>query len=127
MKKNKDNFYFDGDIEEQFLDDLIIEAMRGDLDLDIPEGFADRMEKKAQQINRYRYWKEEFLKHLLLMGGALVMLAIAFGVFYYYNPENSSGILAFLAQFKWMLLGGFVLLFGIQMADSWAIKKIKQV
>ncbi len=127
MKKNHDNFYFNDDLEEQFLDDLIKEAMRGDFDVDIPEGFADRMEKKAQQINRYRYWKEEFLKHLLLLGGALFMLAVAFGVFYYYNPESSIGILAFLNKFKWMLLGGIALFFAIQMADSWAIKKIKQV
>lgn len=127
MKKNKNNFNLNEEFSEQFLDDLIKEAISDDFYVDIPSDFADRMEKKAEQINVLRYWKEEFLKHLAFLGGILVMLAIPFGVFYYFDPENITGILTFLIQFKWMLLGGFILLFAIQMADSWAIKKTKRV
>lgn len=127
MKKNTEPMNLNEEFSEQFLDDLIKETLSEDFYVDIPTDFADRMEKKAEQINVSRYWKEEFLKHLAFLGGTLLMLAIPFGVFYYFNPENITGILTFLIQFKWILLGGFILLFAIQMADSWAIKKIKQV
>jgi hypothetical protein len=118
MKKNSKDF------DEQALDDLIQEAMSDDMFVAVPEGFADRMEKKAQQINLYRFWQDEFLKHIYFIGGPILMLAITFGVFYYFNPESLTGILSFLNQFKWLLLGGIILLFGIQLADSWVFKRL---
>jgi len=118
MKKENRNF------DEHELDALIQEAMADDLFVAVPDGFADRMEKKAQQINLIHFWQEAVFKHLTILGGALTMLAIVLGVLYYFSAESISGILGFLIQFKWILLGGFSSLFLIQMADSWVAKKL---
>ena len=124
MKNNDELNKTNADFDEQSLDALIQEAMSDDFFVAIPEDFADRMEKKAMQINGYRFWLDEILKHSVLLGGILLMLATAFGVFYYFNPENTVGILAFLNQIKWSLLGGIILFFGVQMADTWVFKKL---
>ncbi|MCD6091642.1 MAG: hypothetical protein J7J72_09090 [Bacteroidales bacterium] len=112
------------DIDEQMLDALIQKAMKDDFTIHIPLGFADRMEEKAKQIKLFSFWKEELFKQLALLGGIILMLAIPLGVFYYFQAESLSGILNFLNQFKWLLLGGIVFLFMVQMADSWILKKL---
>ncbi len=124
MKKENSLERLNDDFDEQALDALIQEALKDDFEIRIPEGFADLMEEKAKQLNLYSYWKEEVLKHAAILLGIIVMLAIPLGIFYYFQPKIISGILSFLNQFKWFLLGGIVLLFTIQMADSWILKKL---
>lgn len=110
--------------DEQELDALIQEAMADDIDVFVPSNFADKMELKAIQINRIRFWKEEFFKHAALFGGVFLMFAIVFGVFFYFSPEQTKGIVQFLDQYKWFILSGFVLAFSLQMADSWVGRKL---
>lgn len=112
------------DFDEHELDALIQEAMADDLFVAVPDGFADKMEKKAQQINLIRFWQEAAFKHASILGGAVAMLSIVLGVLYYFSAESISGILGFLIQFKWILMVGFALLFGIQMADTWMFNKL---
>lgn len=114
------------DFDEQALDALIQEAMKDDFFVAVPEDFADRMEKKAQQINLFRFWQEAVFKHAVIIGGAIAMLAVAFGVLYYFSAESISGILGFLIRFKWILMGGIALLFVIQMADTWVFNKLSE-
>ena len=80
-KKNSESRKMNTDFDEQALDALIQEALTDDAFVIVPEDFADRMEVKAKQINAYRFWQDELLKHSAVLGGALLMLAVVFGVF----------------------------------------------
>ncbi len=125
MKKiNKEFGMHNFELDDHAIDAMIQEAMTDDL-LVIPEDFADKMEIKAKQINLYRFWKNEFLKHAALFGGAILMPLIALGIFYYYEPKSLNGIVSFLDQFKWILLAGIIMFFAIQLADSWVGKKLR--
>lgn len=124
-KKNKEFEMHNFEIDDQAIDAMIQEAMADDFMVIVPEGFADKMEKKAQQINLYRFWKNEILKHAALFGGVILMPLIALGIFYYYDPNSLNGIMSFLKQFKWELLAVIIMFFGIQLADSWVGKKLR--
>ena len=125
MKKEKsESRKMNNNFDEQALDALIQEALTDDTFVIVPEDFADRMEAKAKQINGYRFWQDELLKHSTVLGGALLMLAVVFGVFYYFSPENTNGVIIFLDRFKWLLLSGAGLVFLMQLADSWIVKKL---
>lgn len=123
-KENSELRKMNDDIDERALDALIQEALADDVFVAVPENFADIMEAKAKQINGYRFWQDELLKHSTVLGGVLLMLAIVFGVFYYFSPENTKGIIVFLDRFKWILLSGAGLVFLMQLADSWIVKKL---
>lgn len=110
--------------DEQALDVLIQEALSNDMFIAVPENFADKMEEKAKQINAFRFWQEELLKHTTVLGGVLLMFAVVFGVFYYFSPETIRGIINFLDRFKWLLLGGAGFVFFMQLADSWIENKL---
>lgn len=123
-KENSELRKMNDDIDERALDALIQEALADDVFVAVPENFADIMEAKAKQINGYLFWQDELLKHSTVLGGVLLMLAIVFGVFYYFSPENTNGIIVFLDRFKWILLSGAGLVFLMQLADSWIVKKL---
>lgn len=118
-KENSESRKMNSDFDDQALDALIQEALSDDMFVNVPENFADKMEAKAKQINLYRFWQDELLKHSAVLGGALLMLAIVFGVLYYFSPEITNGIIIFLDRFKWILLGSAGLVFSMQLADSW--------
>lgn len=123
-KENSESRRMNSDFDEQALDALIQEALADDMFVNIPEGFADRLENKALKINAFRFWQEELLKHTTVLGGVLLMFAVVFGVFYYFSPETIRGIINFLDRFKWLLLGGAGFVFFMQLADSWIENKL---
>jgi len=124
MRTNKEEAKKYMDFDDKSLDALFLEAMSDDFSIKIPEDFADRLEKKAQQINLNRFWQEEILKQASLLGGILFLIAVAFGIFYYFQPQNAINSLAFLNQIKLILIGGVVLFFGVQLADTWVFKSL---
>jgi vacuolar-type H+-ATPase subunit I/STV1 len=123
-KENSELIKMNSDFDEQALDALIQEALTEDMHVVVPDSFADKMEAKAKRINVLRFWQEEFLKHAILLGGAIVMIAIVFGVFFYFSPENTNGFILFVVQFKWIILGSLFFIFAIQLVDSWIAKKL---
>ena len=123
-KENSESRKMNTDFDEQALDALIQEALSDDMFVHVPENFADKMEVKAKQINGYRFWQDELLKHFTVLGGVLLMLAIVFGVFYYFSPETTNGVIVFLDRFKWILFSGAGLVFLMQLLDSWIANRL---
>ncbi len=123
-KENSESIKMNSEFDERALDALIQEALTEDMFVAVPENFADRMEAKAKQINIFRFWQDELLKHTILLGGTLLMIAVVFGVFFYFSPENTNGFIQFVVQFKWIILGSLFFIFGIQLVDSWIMKKL---
>lgn len=126
MKKiNKKFGMHNFELDDQAIDAMIQEAMADDIKVIVPKDFADKMETKAKQINLYRFWKNELLKHAALFGGAILMPLIALAIFYYYKPDSLNAIVSFLDQFKWIILAGISIIFAIQLADSWVRNKLR--
>lgn len=112
------------DFSEMEMDAFIQEALKTDSFISIPDDFADKLEKKANQLNKQRYWLEEFFKQFILWMGTMIILVVAIGIVWYYKPENAWTFISFLQDFKWILIIGFAFLFFIQLADSWLMKKL---
>jgi magnesium-transporting ATPase (P-type) len=112
------------DFSEMEMDAFIQEALKTDSFISIPDDFADKLEKKANRLNKQRYWLEEFFKQFILWTGTMIILVVAIGIVWYYKPENAWTYISFLLDFKWILIIGFAFLFFIQLADSWLMKKL---
>lgn len=112
------------DFSEMEMDAFIQEALKTDSFISIPDDFADKLEKKANRLNKQRYWLEEFFKQFILWTGTMIILVVAIGIVWYYKPENAWTFISFLLDFKWILIIGFAFLFFIQLADSWLMKKL---
>ena len=124
MKKENAKFDRINEWEESDWDAMILEAFEEDNTISIPDDFADRLEQKAIQINTYRYWTDELIKQLILIGGVIVMLAVVYGVLYYFKAQNIEVISGFILRYKGLLFVGILLVLAIQLGDSWVARKL---
>jgi len=121
---NLKNDDFVSDQEKLLLDNLIREAMSDDFSVDIPSNFADKMERKAMQINKQRFWREEISKQLVFFFGGLLLFAVALGIFFYYQPKQIVPLGEFILQYKWIFIAGLAGVFFFQLIDGWIHKRL---
>jgi hypothetical protein len=105
------------------LENWIKEALSSDQSSFIPEDFADKLVYKAEQINKIRFWKENFGKQLAFLGGILLMFVVVLAVFYVFDAKSIQPLLSFLLRIKFILLSSFIIVLFVQLGDAWLFKK----
>ncbi len=106
------------------LENWIKEALSSDQSSFIPEDFADKMVYKAEQVNKIRFWKENFGMQLAFLGGILLMFVVVLAVFYIFDAKSIQPLLFFLLRIKYILLSSFVIILFVQLGDAWLFKKL---
>lgn len=112
--------------DNKAIDALWSEALSDNFQAKIPFDFADRLEKTAQQISLKQFWQEELLKQFSFFGGIAFLIAVAFGIFYYLQPQNALQTFEFLTKIRLMIIGTVVLIFSFQLADTWVFRKLNR-
>lgn len=114
------------DYDDKVIDALWSEALADNFQTKIPIDFADRMEKTAQHISLKQFWQEELLKQCSFFGGIAFLIAVAFGIFYYLQPQNAMQAIEFLYKIRLMVIGTVVFIFSFQLADTWVFRKLNR-